>query len=120
MTTEADTEVQRILIADYNLTKFPEYQDEATEMGQAKVAAVYDATRRLIASAFQDVFRKNWDDRMYPDCRRVRQVDGDGNESNMIMHGNIPFLMLGELYEAFAFDDGADHLLIYQTYKVLA
>ena len=118
MTTET-LEPQRLLIADYDLTEFPEYQDEASAMGKARVAAVYRATSRLIAAAFQDVFRRNWDDDMMPNCQRVKQVDADGNESNMILYENNPFLILGELVEEFKCIKGADHILIHQEYKVL-
>lgn len=103
-----------IEIAAYDMAKFPETQDESTELGQQIIANQFIVTKGLIAGAFQDVFHKNWEDSYMEDCQRISQ-----NDRIIVMYKNRPFLELGEMQEEFGMKNGTPHLIINQIYKVL-
>ena len=104
----------KVEIAAYSLEHFPKTQDESTELSRAKVAKQYRTTMMLIEGAFQDVFRKNWDDSFRADCRYISQGD-----KQVMFYKNRPFIELGDFEESFEMKNGTQHMVISQSYRVL-
>ena len=116
--TNTNILMQEVTIADYNMTRFPSTQDESSAIGRGLAARLTASTRRLIAQSFQDVFNKNWDDSLLPECQRVRQGEGE-DATEMLMWRNRPFLRLLGMREEFKRIDNEQHMIIHQQYQVM-
>ena len=106
--------IETVEIAAYDMGYFPSTQEEADERGKGMVAKQFIAIKKLIAGAFQDVFKKNWQEACMADCKRL--PDGD---KEIVFYKNRPFLELGEMVEDFGMKNGSQHIIINQSYRVL-
>jgi hypothetical protein len=116
MTKEAKE--QSVEIAAYDTGKFPETQEESTELGMDIVQKQTTAINQVISGAFIIVFGKPITDVKLTEIVREGKAGPDAAET--LTYEGTPFLELGEMEESFEEKNGTEHMIINQKYRVLA
>jgi hypothetical protein len=109
------TEIERALVYDVSLNKFPEYADEASDFGKSIVMRQKQSQDRLIDVTFKKVFGMDMDNEKNSNCRALKLANG----TIVLVYLGRPFLELGDLVHEDEVHEGEMRRRIYQEYRVL-